>query len=92
MEALRSAIDHLHTLGWAHNDLNPSNVLVAEDGSPVLIDFGSAQRIGETLSTSRGTKGWIDCEMEDYTTSDTKHDTFALNKLRSWLSNPTFDD
>lgn len=92
MESLYSVIHHLHTLGWAHNDLNPSNVLVAEDGSPVLIDFGSARRIGENLSTSRDTKGWIDCEMKDYTTSDTKHDTFALNKLRTWLSNPTFED
>lgn len=60
MESLRSAIHHLHTLGWAHNDLNPSNVLVAEDGRPILIDFGSSRRIGEKLSTSRGTKGWID--------------------------------
>ncbi|KKP01672.1 hypothetical protein THAR02_06218 [Trichoderma harzianum] len=60
MESLRSASHHLHRLGWAHNDLNPSNVLVAEDGRPILIDFGSSRRIGEKLSTSRGTKGWID--------------------------------
>ncbi|KAM0460818.1 hypothetical protein ACHAO4_001611 [Trichoderma viride] len=72
IESLQSAIDHLNTLGLAHNDLNPSNVLVAEDGSPILIDFDSARKIGEKLSTSRGTKGWIDCEMKDYTTSDTK--------------------
>ncbi|KAK1248576.1 hypothetical protein MKX08_006796 [Trichoderma sp. CBMAI-0020] len=92
IESLQSAIDHLHTLGLAHNDLNPSNVLVAEDGSPILIDFDSARKIGENLSTSRGTKGWIDCEMENYTTSNTKHDMFALDKLRAWLRNPTFED
>ncbi|KAH6957948.1 kinase-like domain-containing protein [Ilyonectria sp. MPI-CAGE-AT-0026] len=71
MESLGSAIHHLHSLGWAHNDLNPTNVLVAEDRRPVLIDFGSARRIGDKLSTSRGTKDWIDCEMKDYTTSET---------------------
>ncbi|KAK4070740.1 hypothetical protein Trihar35433_5207 [Trichoderma harzianum] len=92
MESLRSAIHHLHTLGWAHNDLNPSNVLVAEDVRPILIDFGSSRRIGEKLSTSRGTKGWIDCEMMDYTTSETHHDTFALSKICTWLSDPTFED
>jgi serine/threonine protein kinase len=92
IKSLRSAIEHLHTLGFAHNDLNPSNILVAEDGSPILIDFGSVRKIGEKLPTSRGTKGWIDCEMKDDTTSDTKHDLFALNKLRSWLSNPISED
>ncbi|KAH7268714.1 kinase-like domain-containing protein [Fusarium solani] len=92
IESLESAIHHLHSLGWAHNDLNPTNVLVAEDRRPILIDFGSARRIGEKLSTSRGTKGWIDCEMKDYTTSETRHDTSALTKFRTWLDNPTFED
>ncbi|KAL6808446.1 kinase-like domain-containing protein [Trichoderma camerunense] len=74
----------------AHNDLNPSNVLVAEDGRPILIDFGSSRRIGERLSTSRVPS--IDCEIKDYTTSETHHDTFALDKICNWLSNPTFED
>ncbi|KAI0442373.1 kinase-like domain-containing protein [Xylaria telfairii] len=91
IESLESAIHHLHSLGWAHNDLNPTNVLVAEDQKPILIGFGSARRLGEKLSTSRGTKGWIDCEMKDYTTSETRHDTSALAKLRAWLDNPTFE-
>ncbi|KAK4085695.1 uncharacterized protein Triagg1_685 [Trichoderma aggressivum f. europaeum] len=89
MESLHAAVSHLHALGWAHNDLHPANVLVAEDGRPILIDFGSCRRIGEKLSTSRGTMGWIDCEMKDYTTSEMHHDTFALDKIRTWLSNPT---
>ncbi|WQF89284.1 Putative protein kinase [Colletotrichum destructivum] len=51
----------------AHNDLNPTNVLVAKDSRPILVDFGSARRIGEKLLTSRGTKGWIDCEVRNAT-------------------------
>lgn len=92
MESLESAVHHLHSLGWAHNDLNPSNILVTNDSRPIMIDFGSSHRIGEKLSTSRGTKGWIDCEMKDYTTSETRHDTSALAMIRTWLDNPTFDD
>ncbi|KAM0433322.1 hypothetical protein ACHAPT_004198 [Fusarium lateritium] len=92
IESLELAIYHLHSLGWAHNDLNPTNVIVADDKRPILIDFGSARRIGEKLSTSRGTKGWIDCEMKDYTTSETRHDSSALIKLRTWLDSPTFED
>ena len=56
MKSLGSAIHHLHSLDLAHNDLNPANILVAEDGTPILIDFGSARKIGEKLSMSRGTK------------------------------------
>ncbi|KAH7401400.1 kinase-like domain-containing protein [Pyrenochaeta sp. MPI-SDFR-AT-0127] len=92
MQALESAIRHLHSLGWAHNDLNPSNVLVNKEAMPVLIDFGSAREIGLKLGTSRGTKGWIDGEMKDYHTSDSRHDLFALEKIRTWLDTPTFGD
>lgn len=92
MQALNSAIHHLHSLAWAHNDLNPSNTLVDEEGMPVLIDFGSAQEIGAKLGTSRGTKGWINEEMKDYHTSDKRHDFFALEKIRTWLNAPIFDD
>lgn len=92
MKALSSAIYHLHSLGWAHNDLNPSNILVNEEGMPVLIDFGSAREIGAKLGTSRGTKGWIDSDMKDYHTSDKGHDFFALEKIRTWLNDPMFDE
>ncbi|KAG7126049.1 Serine/threonine-protein kinase/endoribonuclease IRE2 like [Verticillium longisporum] len=96
MNALESAFHHLHSLGWAHNDLNPTNVLVddseAGGGLPVLIDFGSAQEVGGLLGTSRGTSGWIEGRIEDYTTSRKEHDVFALEKIRVWLNNPTFDD
>ena len=92
MQALTSAIDHLHSLGWAHNDLNPGNILADEQGMPVLIDFGSAGEIGAKLGSSRGTKGWIDGEMKDYHTSDKGHDLFAIEKIRMWLDVPIFED
>lgn len=91
MQAIKSAICHMHSLGWAHNDLNPGNIMVNKDSMPVLIDFGSAREIGARLGTSRGTKGWIDGEMKDYHTSDKRHDLFAIDKLRMWLDTRTFD-
>jgi serine/threonine protein kinase len=56
MQALKLAIQHVHSLGLAHNDINPANIIV-KDGMPVLIDFGSARRIGsswEPVGASRG--------------------------------------
>jgi serine/threonine protein kinase len=39
---LFSALSQLHQQRIAHRDLNPSNVLLAEDGRVILIDFGVA--------------------------------------------------
>ncbi|MEO0367861.1 MAG: hypothetical protein AAF197_03640 [Pseudomonadota bacterium] len=37
---LKSAIDQIHALGVAHNDLrNPSNILITKDGDPILVDL-----------------------------------------------------
>jgi serine/threonine protein kinase len=36
------ALEHAHSLGILHADLKPTNVMVADDGTAKLIDFGSA--------------------------------------------------
>jgi serine/threonine protein kinase len=83
VEALESSVDHLHSLGLAHNDVNPDNIMV-KDGMPVLIDFGSSQPFGNHLQ-SLGTEGWYE---ELFSTSEKKHDTYSLGKLREWLQTP----
>ncbi|KAJ5609800.1 hypothetical protein N7528_010367 [Penicillium herquei] len=85
MTGLESVIQHLHRLGWAHNDLTPANVLVSEDNQPILIDFEGCQKFGERLTYIRGTEDWIEGKIEDYTTSEAFHDIFALGEIRDWL-------
>ncbi|KAF4498621.1 serine threonine kinase [Fusarium agapanthi] len=92
MATLESAVYHLQSLGWAYNDLNPGNILIDNIGMPILIDFGSCHEIGKKLSTSRGTEGWIDEEIKNYTTSEKRHDMYALGKIRQWLENPTLEE
>lgn len=82
MTALESALDHLHSLGLAHNDINPYNIMV-KDGMPVIIDFGSCQPFGNPLQ-SLGSEGWY---TELFHTSEKEHDTYSLGKLREWLQN-----
>ncbi len=36
-------LTHAHALGILHRDLKPDNIMTAEEGSPVLIDFGAAR-------------------------------------------------
>ncbi|KAB5530399.1 kinase-like domain-containing protein [Coniochaeta sp. 2T2.1] len=89
LAGLVSAVHHLHSLGWAHNDIKPDNIMVNErDAESVLVDFGSSHRIGAKLTSSRGTAGWME-EGDDYMTSKESHDICALEKVRLWLDNPT---
>jgi tetratricopeptide (TPR) repeat protein len=42
----------VHEAGFIHRDIKPANIFVREDGSPVLLDFGSArQALGEANRT-----------------------------------------
>ncbi|KAK3670792.1 hypothetical protein LTR78_009364 [Recurvomyces mirabilis] len=82
MSGIRAGIEQLHSLGLAHNDLNPLNIAMDQDNQPVILDFESCRMFGEAL-LSRGTPSWID---EDYSTSARYHDESALRKLDRWLS------
>ena len=83
MADIETAVAHLHSLGLAHNDLNPSNVVIGKNKEAILIDFGSCQPFGKK-PMSTGTPGWID---EDFTTSAQEHDLAALPKIKTWLDN-----
>lgn len=41
--SLLSALEAVHERNLLHRDIAPDNILVRKDGSPVLIDFGSAR-------------------------------------------------
>ncbi|KAI1286591.1 kinase-like domain-containing protein [Xylaria venustula] len=83
IKAVESAVYHIHSLGLAHNDINPDNIMI-RDGMPVLIDFGSCQPFGMNLQ-SLGTDGWYE---EEFFTSEAKHDEYSLKKLKQWLQKP----
>ncbi|KAF2224974.1 kinase-like domain-containing protein [Elsinoe ampelina] len=80
---IESGIEHLHTLGLAHNDLNPTNIMIDKHGRAIIIDFGSCKPFGAMLITA-GTPGWVDDE--DFATSERSHDEIALKKLKTWLN------
>ncbi|KAK4215189.1 kinase-like domain-containing protein [Rhypophila decipiens] len=86
-EGVTSAVMYLHCLGLAHNDLNPSNIMISKDGGPVLIDFDSCLPFGHPLDKF-GVAGWTDMDPEDYktpNTSERRHDMYAMGKLIRWL-------
>jgi serine/threonine protein kinase len=52
VERVLDALGYLHDRGIYHRDIKPGNILITNDGVPVLIDFGSArQRLSERSMT-----------------------------------------
>src|SRR5205807_8877754 len=41
--AIARALEAMHACGVLHRDLKPGNVMLREDGSPALIDFGMSK-------------------------------------------------
>ncbi|OIW28383.1 hypothetical protein CONLIGDRAFT_374720 [Coniochaeta ligniaria NRRL 30616] len=83
LSGIEEGIRHLHALGLVHNDLNPANVMITEEDTPVIVDFDSSSAPGTALDTAKRTHGWFD---PDVRVSQESNDLNALAEMRVWLS------
>ena len=73
------AVDHLHRSGIVHRDLKPRNILIHSGGTPCLIDFAMAARIGGRAPGGGGTAAYLRRKPERY--ADAAEDIYALAVL-----------
>lgn len=79
---LRASIAHLHNLGFAHNDVNPLNVMFDADDKIMLIDFDAALPLGEEL-IKFGTDKWNDGHSD---VSCIRNDLNGLELIEQYLN------
>lgn len=53
LRTVAEAVDYAHRLGVLHLDLKPGNILLDENGTPLVADFGLARRLEQALDNER---------------------------------------
>ncbi|CAG7959108.1 unnamed protein product [Penicillium olsonii] len=86
IEAVEAGLQHLHSLGLAHNDLSPLNVMFTDEGKAVLIDFDACHPIGTKLIKGGSVGEWEGgLPVAVYETSSTECDHAAVQHMKNWL-------
>lgn len=86
LRALAEALRVIHVFGILHRDLKPANVMLREDNSPVLIDFGLARRSLEDAGTTGagqvlGSPYYISPEQSQGFRVDARTDLYSLGVM-----------
>ncbi|UCV05391.1 serine/threonine protein kinase [Dechloromonas denitrificans] len=80
MRPILEAVSHAHAQGIIHRDLKPSNILLDENGTPRVMDFGIAARVdapGDNAGEFTGTPAYMAPEYIERRESSERSDVFA---------------
>jgi tetratricopeptide (TPR) repeat protein len=83
MAAVARAVQHAHDRHVIHRDLKPGNILLADDGRPIVADFGIAKLMtgANTTSTSAGTPCYMAPEQAAGHAVDARTDVYGIGAV-----------
>ena len=85
---LLDGLEVIHKANYLHRDIKPANIFMREDGSPVLLDFGSARELkgGNQELTAVVSPGYA--PLEQYHTQGRQgpwSDLYAFGGVMYWM-------
>ncbi|MFD0358545.1 Stk1 family PASTA domain-containing Ser/Thr kinase [Streptomyces sp. NPDC127110] len=80
LEPVLAALGTAHRAGFVHRDMKPENVLIGDDGSVKVADFGLVRSVDSATNTTGsvlGTVSYLAPEQIEDGTTDTRVDVYA---------------
>lgn len=87
MDPVLQALDAAHSAGFIHRDIKPENIMIADDGTIKVTDFGLARAIedGESTQTTKsvliGTVAYLSPEQVEKGLTDARSDVYSAGVL-----------
>ncbi|KAF4151439.1 hypothetical protein CNMCM6069_003858 [Aspergillus lentulus] len=87
IDSIQSAVRHLHSLGYAHNDISACNIMFDSSGTAMLIDLDSCAPIGEKVKKGGIVGGWRGPSFwkQEFKQSSIECDELSLQYVQNWL-------